>query len=82
MSVAIPTIDQMSVPERDEMLGRLVLDAFSRRGFGAIPVRYTGASVAMVVPRIEPAAITTIPDLPAEFVEEIRRRAATPEEAL
>jgi len=64
MSIAIPTVDQMSESERDEMLGRLVLDAFVRRGFGTIPVRYTGGSVAMVVPRIEPAAITTIPDFP------------------
>ena len=82
MSVAVPSIDQMSTSQRDEMLGQLVLDAFARRGFGTIPVRLTQSSVALVVPRIDPAVVSSVPDLPADYVAEIRRRAATPKAAL
>jgi len=79
---AIPDVGQLTESQRDEMLGRLVLDAFERRGFGTIPVNVTGKQVAFVVPRIAPAPVTTIPDMPPEYIEEIRRRAATPEKAV
>lgn len=79
MSVTIPPIEDMSEAQRDEMLGRLVLDAFVRRGFGTIPVQLTDQTVALVVPRIEPATVSSIPDLPPEYVAEIKRRIATPE---
>jgi hypothetical protein len=79
MSVAIPPIEQMSEAERDEMLGRLVMDAFVRRGFGTIPIRLPDKSTALVVPRIEPAVVSSVPDLSAEEIEELKRRAATPE---
>lgn len=82
MSAAIPPIEEMTEAQRDEMLGRLVMDAFRRRGVGTIPVRLADTSVALVVPRFEPAAVTTIPDFPPEFLEEIERRAATPEDVL
>jgi hypothetical protein len=82
MSIAIPEVKEMTESQREEMLGRLVLDAFARRGFGTIPVKVTGKSVAFLVPRIEPAAVTTIPDMPPEYIEEIKRRAATPEKAI
>ena len=82
MSVAVPPIDQMSVSQRDEMLGQLVLDAFSRNGFSAIPVRFAESSVALMVPRIDPAVISSVPNLPPDYVDEIKRRAATPEAGL
>ena len=82
MSVAIPPIEQMTEAQRDEMLGRLVLDAFSRRGFGTIPVRLPDESVALVVPRIEPAVVSSIPEMSPEEIEELKRRAATPERVI
>jgi hypothetical protein len=82
MSVAIPPIDQMSESERDEMLGRLVVDAFARHGFGVISVRVAETRVGFVVPKIDPAVASTVPDLPPEYVAEIKRRAATPEAGL
>jgi hypothetical protein len=72
----------MSESERDEMLGRLVLDAFVRHGFGTIPVHLTDKLGALVVPRIEPAPVSSIPDLPPEYVEELKRRIATPEQVI
>jgi hypothetical protein len=72
----------MSESERDELLGRLVLDAFARHGSGTIPVRTTSTSVALVIPRIESAAATSIPDLPGGFVDEIRRRTGTSDQII
>jgi hypothetical protein len=82
MSATLPPVESLSEEQRDELLGRLVLDAFVRRGFGSIPVRMTDKSVALVVPRIDPAVVSSVPDLPPEFRVEINRRAATPEAAL
>jgi hypothetical protein len=82
VSVAIPPIEQMSEAERDEMLGRLVLDAFIRHGFGTIPVHLTDKLGALVVPRIEPAVVSSIPDLSPEEIEELKRRVATPERVI
>jgi|SRR5262245_4345422 len=79
---AVPSIDQMSESQRDEMLGKLVVDAFVRHGFGTIPVRLTDISVALLVPKFDPAVVSSIPDMPPEYVEEIKRRAATPEQAM
>jgi hypothetical protein len=82
MSVAIPPIEQMSEAERDDLLGRLVLDAFVRHGFETIPVHLTDKLGALVVPRIEPAPVSSIPDLSPEDIEELKRRAATPERVI
>lgn|SRR5262245_35049401 len=82
MAVTIPPIDQMSHSDRDEMLGRLVVNAFARHAFGAIPVRVADTTVAFIVPKIDAAVASTIPDLLPEYVAEIKRRAATPEAGL
>ena len=82
MSVAIPSIEEMTEAQRDEMLGKLVLDAFVRRGFGTIPVQLTDQALALVVPRIEPAAVSSIPDLSDEDIEELKRRVATPDRVI
>jgi hypothetical protein len=38
--------------------------------------------MSVALSQINPAAISSVPDLPADYLEEIKRRAATPEECL
>ena len=80
----LSTIGTLSETEKEVLAAKLLDDVATARGNGpTLPLRNeSGRIVGYFVPKLRPASKSTIPDFPPEYLVELRRRAATPEDSV